>query len=315
MKAVVINKYGSADVLTIANVNKPIPGRGEILVEVRAVALNPVDYKIREGHLQELFAVTFPRILGGDVSGIVKELGQDSTDFKVGDEVFFANPLNEDGGYAEFVKIDQKLVAKKPSNLNFEEMASFPVVGLTSIQALRDFGGLKKGMKVLIHAGAGGVGSFAIQYAKAMGAEVYTTASADKAEYVRSLGADHVIDYQKEDFLDIAKKVGGMDIVFETIGGLNYPKSIQATKRGGAVPCIVNPPDADARALAEKLGVKTDFFLLQGKREDLNTIATLAAQGAVKPKISKILRLDDVREGHRLLESGRTQGKLVVSLQ
>ena len=152
--------------------------------------------------------------------------------------MYFSNPLNRSGGYAEFCVVDSKIVAKKPSFLSHIEAASLPVSGLTAIQSLRNFGGLRSGHKVLIHAGAGGVGSFAIQYAKLKGAIVFTTASGTKSDYVRSLGADRVIDYKTENFIDVCKSAGGMDIVLESIGGENFPKSILATRDGGAVPCI-----------------------------------------------------------------------------
>lgn len=315
MKAVIINRYGNLDVLEQKEVNAPKPGQGEILIEVHACGLNPVDFKIRQGHLKELFPVTFPRILGSDISGVVKELGPDANDFQVGDQVYFSNSLDRDGGYAEFSVADQKLVAKKPRTLSFVDAASLPVVGLTSIQALRDFGGIRKGMRVLIHAGAGGVGSFAIQYAKSVGATVYSTASSEKRDYVRSLGADRIIDYRTEDFLKVCEEEGRMDIVFDTIGGVNYAKNILATKEGGAVPCIVNPPDNDTKALSEKHRVKTDFFLLQGNRPDLNLISSLIERGVVRTSISTVLSLEDVRQGHSLLESGRTQGKIVLRIR
>ena len=315
MNAVQINRYGSAEVLELKDVKVPKPGHGEILVEVHACGLNPVDYKIRQGHLKDLFPVTFPRILGGDISGVVKELGPSATDFQVGDEVYFSNSLDRDGGYAEFCVVDQKIVARKPTSLSHIEAASLPVVGLTSIQALRDFGGIKQGAKVLIHAGAGGVGSFAIQYAKSVGAKVFTTASSDKFDYVKSLGADRVIDYRIEDFVAVCEQEGGMDIVFETIGGVNYAKSILATRTGGAVPCIVNPPDGDTKALADSRRVKTDFFLLRGDRSDLNLISDLVKRQIVKSTVSKILPLEEVRAGHEQLESGRTQGKLVLKIR
>ena len=250
-----------------------------------------------------------------DISGVVKSLGPGATDFQVGDQVYFSNSLDRDGGYAEFCVVDQSLVAKKPQSLSYVDAASLPVVGLTSIQGLRDFGGLKKGMKVLIHAGAGGVGSFAIQYAKSMGATVYTTASPDKRNYVTSLGADRVIDYRTEDFLKICEYEGGMDIVFETIGGDNYSKSILATKEGGAVPCIVNPPDSDTKTLAERRGVKTDFFLLHGNRTDLNLISNLVESGVIRTTVSMVLPLEEVNAGHNQLESGRTKGKIVLKIR
>lgn len=314
MRAVVIREYGSAAVLEERNVACPKPGHGEILVEVHACGLNPVDYKIRQGHLQELFPVSFPRILGGDISGVVAEVGPEASDFNLGDEVYFSNPLDRDGGYAEFCVVDQKLVARKPPSLSHFEAASLPVVGLTSIQAMRDFGGVGKGETVLIHAGAGGVGSFAIQYAKVLGAKVFVTASRENAHYVMSLGADRVIDYRTEDFVDICQKAGGMDFVFETIGGTNFPQSILAAKRGGIVPCVVNAPDSDTLALAELHDVKTGFMLLRLDKKDLELISEMVERQMIRPTVSRLLTLDKVRDGHAQLESGRTQGKIVVRI-
>lgn len=315
MKAVIISQYGTSKVLEAKEVKKPEPGPEQVLVEIHAVSLNPVDFKIREGHLKELFPITFPRILGGDISGVVTGLGAGATDFKIGDEVYFSNPLDKDGGYAEFVAVDQNYVAKKPASLNYLEASSLPVVGLTSVQALRDFGRMKRGSKVLIHAGAGGVGSFAIQYAKVMGATVYTTGSAARKEYLQSLGADRVIDYNTEDFVQVAQEAGGMDIVLDTLGGANFSKSILATRPGGAVPSIVNPPDAETQALAKSRGVKADFFLLSGNRTHLNEIAQLVEKKMIRTTITKTLTLDEIQAGHEQLESGRTQGKIVVKIR
>ena len=157
MKAVVMSDYGTNDVLKVAELPIPQPGPTEVLVRIHATGLNPVDFKIREGHLKELFPVEFPRVLGGDISGVVVDVGALAKDFKKGDAVYFSNPLDRDGGFAEFVTVDQSIVALKPKTLNHIEAASLPVVGLTSVQALRDFAGVKKGDRVLIHAGAGGV--------------------------------------------------------------------------------------------------------------------------------------------------------------
>jgi NADPH:quinone reductase-like Zn-dependent oxidoreductase len=314
MNAVIMNNYGGAEVLSLTKRPIPTPASGEILVKIHATGLNPVDFKIRQGHLEQLFPVKFPRILGGDISGVVISTSPDATDFQPGDEVFFANPLDRDGGYAEYVTVSQKIVARKPEELSHVEAASLPVVGLTTIQALRDFANIKPQDKVLIHAGAGGVGSFAIQYAKKHGAVVFTTASAAKADYVKSLGADHVIDYTKEDFTEVAHKWGGMDVIFETIGGDNYFRSILATKRGGAVPAIVNPPDEETKALALEKNIKTDFMLLSGERTDLQEISKLIKNGELKTSVSRALPLSQVPAAQTELETGRVRGKLVIDM-
>jgi NADPH:quinone reductase-like Zn-dependent oxidoreductase len=314
MKSLVMTNFGGLDVLENRDIPVPTPGPSEILVRIHATGLNPVDFKIREGHLKEIFPVKFPHILGGDISGEVVAVGVSVHEFAPGDEVFFSNPLDRHGGFAEFVAVDQAIVARKPKTINHVQAASLPVAGLTSIQALRDFAGIKPKMKVLIHAGAGGVGSFAIQYAKHKGAVVYTTASASKADYVRSLGADHVIDYNKVDFVEVAQTAGGMDIVLETIGGANYLRSIIATKNGGAVPSIVNPPDEETKTLANEKHIKTDFMLLNGSRDDLNEIVSLVDCGLVQPMVSETFPFDDIRKGLIQIESGRSKGKLVIEM-
>lgn len=315
MRAIVMDGFGDESVLVARAMPVPEPGPGQLLVEIHAGGLNPADYKIRSGHLADLFPVRFPRILGGDVSGVVRVLGAGAGRFSPGDEVFFSLPLDGDGGYAEYCVVDEALVAAKPASLRHTEAASLPVAGLTSVQALRDFAGLKAGQKVLVHAGAGGVGAFAVQYAKYLGAEVFATASGANREFLLSLGVDRVIDYRTEDFVEVARAAGGMDAVLDTLGGPNLPRSIRATRRGGAVPCIVNPPDEGTRALAAASGVRTDFFLLHGSASDLAHIAALVEAGRIRPFVSRTLPLEQAREGHRLLESGRTRGKIVLEVR
>lgn len=315
MKAVRINQFGGPEVLMQEEVSVPQPKKGELLIEVHACGLNPVDYKLREGHLKDMLSFPFPHTLGGDISGVVQEVAPGVEGFKVGDEVYFSSRLNVGGGYAEFCTVEASLVAMKPKKISFVQAASLPVVGLTTLQCLRDYSGIQAGDKVLIHAGAGGLGSFAIQYAKHCKAEVFTTVSKKNTDYVRALGADHVIDYQSEDFVDVCLKAGSMDIVFETMGGLSYPKSILAVREGGSVPCVVNPPDADTLALAEKKGVKTSFVLLEGRPKDLNEIALLIDGGFIKPTVTQTLTLDQVRRGHEQIQSGRTQGKWVIQIR
>ena len=316
MRAVVINEYGDANALKNTQLPRPVPSQGEVLVQVNAVGLNPVDYKIRDGHLVDVFPVQFPRVLGGDISGVVTELGKGATEFSVGDEVYFSNPLDRDGGYADYVSVEEKFLYRKPPSRSHTEAASLPVVALTAIQALRDFGGITNDSKVLIHGGSGGVGSFAVQYAKSLGATVYATASTSRLDYVKNLGADRVIDYKTEDFVEIAKAAGGMDIVLETVGGENYSRSIEATRDGGAVPSIVNPPDAATAAQAKARGIKTDFMLLRGEKEDLKLISELVESKTVqKPNIFKVLPLEEAKQAHELLQSGRAFGKIVLGVQ
>ncbi len=314
MKAVSIDRYGGVEVLSLTDTPIPSPGKSEILVKVHACGLNPVDYKIRGGYLKNLFAVTFPRILGGDISGTVAAIGNDVGDFSVGDEVFFSNPLDKNGGYSEYCSVDQQFVSFKPKSLTHNEAATLPVAGLTSIQALRNFSKIRSGHKVLIHAGAGGVGSFAIQYAKQMGAIVFATASRPNHNYVKKLRADIVINYLEEDFVSICQNAGGMDIVLESVGGSNYYRSILATRDGGFVPCIVNTPDEKTKSLAHQRAITTDFLLLSCCRADLLEIAKLVDAKIVRPPELQVLSFDQIAEGHRQLESGKGRGKLVLQV-
>lgn len=314
MRSIVFNRYGSSKELDYVDLPIPTISATEILVNVKACGLNPVDYKIRNGDLKELFKVDFPRILGGDISGVVVKVGLNVKDIVVGDEVYFSNPLDRNGGYAEFCAVDASLVEKKPSNLSHIEAASLPVAGLTSIQSLRDFGQIGKNQNVLIHAGAGGVGSFAIQYAKLLGAKVFTTASKTNEAYVRELGADIVIDYKNDDFVDVCQRAGGMNIILESIGGENYIRSLRATRNGGFLPCIVNPPDEDTKVIASKNGIKTDFFLLTCSKEDLNEMRILIESEKIMPSKIEVLEWGDIQLGHEKLESGRTRGKLVLKI-
>lgn len=314
MKAVVINQFGGPEVLTLVEMDKPKIKETEILIEVHACGLNPVDYKIRKGDLNEVFPVTFPRVLGGDISGVVSAVGSQVTDFKVGDEIYCANKLDKEGAYAEFVAVEQEIVAKKPETLSYIEAAGLPVAALTAVQTLRDFCELKAGQKVLIHAGAGGVGSLAIQYAKYLGAEVYTTGSSLRKNYLQSLGADRIIDYHSEDFVKVCNDAGGMDCVLEAVGGVNYPKSLLATKKGGVVVSIVNPPDADTLTLSHDRKIKTDFMLLSSSRQDLDIIRDLVDKKIMNVSISRTYKMEELQEAHKDLETGRTQGKLVLEV-
>ncbi len=315
MKAIVIERYGGTEVFLTKELPFPQIKKNEILVQIYACGLNPVDYKIRAGFLKDLFPVSFPHILGGDISGKVKAVGNDVHDFKIGDEVYFSNPLDKNGGYAELCVVNAEIVAHKPKSLSYVQSAALPVAGLTSIQALRGFSKIRSGQKVLIHAGAGGVGSFAIQYAKHMGAKVYTTTSRENHSYVYELGADVAIDYRKEDFVSICQNEGGMDIVLESIGGDNYFRSVLATRTGGFVPCIVNPPDVKTRELALQKKITTDFFLLTSSRNDLDEITKMIESQKIRPLNTKTLSFGDIVKAHEQLESGRTRGKLILEVQ
>ena len=254
MKAIQIIKYGAInDSLSVKEIEKPAITSNDILVEVKAASINPIDYKLVQGHLKEMLSLNFPITIGYDLSGVVVEKGVDVTKFEIGDAVYSRVPQEQMGTVAEFVSVHCDVVAKKPENISFEEAAGLPLAGLTAIQALESVG-IKKEDRILIHAGSGGVGSIAIQYAKAKGAIVYTTTSTKNVDWVKALGADRVIDYKTEDYKEVANN---LDIVFDTLGGDYTFDAFKIIKDGGKVTSIVGPPDLDT---AKQMGM-TDYKL------------------------------------------------------
>lgn len=306
MKAVIIENYGGIEQLKYTDADKPRLKDRDVLIEVAATSVNPVDWKLREGHLKSMLAYDFPLILGWDAAGTVKEVGKSVTKFEAGDEVFSRPDITRNGTYAEYVAVDENLVAHKPNNLSFEEAASIPLVGLTSWQCLVDFADLKKGDKVLIHAGSGGVGSFAIQLAKSFGAWVATTCSTKNIEFVESLGADRVIDYKNEDFTEI---LHDMDIVFDTLGGDIQKQSYQVLKEGGCLVSIAQPPD---EAFAKEKNVKSGYVFMDPDGEQLEKIAKRIEKGEIRPVVGTVMKLEDIKEAHRLSETEHAKGKIVL---
>ncbi|HEU5139763.1 MAG TPA: NADP-dependent oxidoreductase [Bacillales bacterium] len=308
MKAVVIEQYGGTDELKMTEMDQPALKDNDVLIEIAATSINPVDWKIREGYLQEKIKYEFPLILGLDAAGVVKEIGNKVTSFQVGDEVFTRPDILRNGTYAEYVAVDERLVAGKPDNLSFEEAASIPLVGLTSWQCLIDKVCIKEGERVLIHAGAGGVGNFAIQLAKARGCWVATTCSSRNAEFLKDLGADQVINYEKEDFTDVLSPV---DTVFDTLGGEIQEKSYEVLKKKGHLVSIADVPDEQT---AEKYGVKVDYVFMDPDGEELAKIGELLKNEKIKPVIGKTMKLSDIQEAHNLSETGHMRGKLVLKI-
>jgi NADPH:quinone reductase-like Zn-dependent oxidoreductase len=254
MKALQIIKYGKIkDSLSINEVEKPSIKVKDILIEVKAASLNPIDYKLVEGHLKDMVTLNLPCPIGFDVSGVVVEKGADVSNFEVGDKVYSRVPQEQMGTVSEFVAVNSEVVAKNPTNISFEEAAGLPLTGLTAIPALESVD-LKENDRILILAGSGGVGTFAIQYAKAKGAIVYTTTSTKNVGWVKALGADRVIDYKTEDYKEVANN---LDIVFDTLGGDYTFDAFKIIKDGGKVTSIVDPPDLDT---AKQMGM-TDYKL------------------------------------------------------
>jgi len=306
LKAVIIENYGGIDELKYTEIEEPNLKDNDVLIEIAATSVNPVDWKLREGHLKGMLQYDFPFILGLDAAGTIKEVGKNVTKFRIGDNVFTRPDITRNGTYAEYVAVDENLVAKKPENLSFEEAASIPLVGLTSWQCLVDFADIKQGDKVLIHAGSGGVGSFAIQLAKSFGAWVVTTCSTRNVEFVKSLGADKVIDYRNEDFTQV---LADMDIVFDTLGGDIQTQSYDVLKEDGKLVSIASQPDQE---LAQARKVKAGFVFLEPDGEQLAKIGEMIEQGKIRANVGTVMELKEIQEAHRLSETHHAKGKIVL---
>lgn len=309
MKAVYIENYGGVEQLIYGDLPMPEVGDNDVLVEIHAAAVNPVDWKIRKGFLQQRIQFAFPLVLGWDVAGVVKETGKNVTRFQKGDAVFSRPDITRNGTYAEYVAVDENLLALKPSNITFEEAASVPLAGLTAWEALVEIAKVKTGDSVLIHAGAGGVGAYAIQLAKSLGAYVTTTASGNNADFVKSLGAEQVINYKEQDFF---KEVSGLDVVFDTMGGEIQTRSFDVLKENGVLVSIVTPPDQE---LAKQKNVRAEYLFLQPDGEKLGKLGELIEEGKIRPVVGHEFSLQDVPAAHELSESHHAKGKIVIKVK
>jgi NADPH:quinone reductase-like Zn-dependent oxidoreductase len=305
MKAVTISKYGDQSVLTYADIERPKPKSDEVLVHNRAVAVNPVDWKIRNG-LGEMFGLQLPVVLGCEIAGTVEEAGSGVRDFQVGAAVYGYVSLQRNGGYAEYTIAKSDEIAPQPESLDFDNAAAIPVGALTSWQAIFDTANLQAGQRILITGASGGVGSMAVQLAKAKGAFVIATASGKNEEFVRNLGADEFVDYTREKF---EERVRDVDAVFETIGGDTLERCFGTLRRGGCLVTIVTPPSNEK---AEKLGIRASMIGVQPNGRQLREINRLIAAGKLKTHIATVLPLSEVRKAHQLSESGRTRGKIIL---
>jgi len=276
MKAVRIHEYGDAGVLTYEDAALPTLEPHDILIRVVAAGVNPVDWKIREGYLKEMIQYTMPLTLGWDVSGIVEAVGNEASRFKVGDPVFARPDIKRNGTYAEFVAVREDEVAHKPKTVSHVEAGSLPLAGITAWTALFTAANLASGQRVLIHAGSGGVGSLAVQLAKWKGAEVVATTSGKNRAFVESLGADLVIDYQKEAFASVAGKT---DVVFDTIGGDVQESSWSVLKPGGILVSVISPPSEER---AKSLGVRSAFVFIQPDAAIIRRMAELVDTGQIQ---------------------------------
>lgn len=307
MKAVVLKEYGNVNNLNYEEVEKPLPKDDEILIKVRVSAVNPVDWKIRDG-FGETLGLNLPIILGCEIAGVVEATGADVQKFKTGDEVFGYISLTRNGGYAEFAIAKESEIVQKPQNIDFENAAAIGIAALTAWQAIFDTANLTSGQKILIHGGAGGVGSMAVQLAKAKDTYVLTTASSKNEEFVKDLGTDEYIDYTKQKFEDVARNV---DVVLDTIGGDTQERSFQILKKGGFLVSTVAPP---SKELAEKFGIKAEMLGVRPNIEQLVAITKLVEEGKIKTHIETVLPLSEVKKAHELSQSGHTRGKIVMKV-
>ncbi|MGE6398337.1 NADP-dependent oxidoreductase [Bacillus cereus] len=332
MKAMVIDKYGKVP-MRMAEMPTPEINEYEVLAEIHAASINPIDFKIRDGKVKMLLKYKMPLILGNDFSGVIVKVGAKVTRFKVGDEIYARPRKDKIGTFAEYIVIHEDDIALKPKNLSFEEAASIPLVGLTSYQALHGIMQLQKEQKILIHAGSGGVGTFAIQLAKIMGATVTTTASEAGTNLVKSLGADEIINYKTEKFEDILKNY---DAVFDTIGGTTLEKSFNIIKSGGKIVSVSGMPNArfgkefgsgffktllfslasnKLTSLEKKHNAQYSFLFMKPSGNQLRIIANYIESGKIKPVIDRIFPFEDAQKAMEYSESGRAKGKIIIKIK
>lgn len=315
MKAIILNQAGPVENLVLAEVAVPVIKPNEVLVQVKAIGINPVDVKSRayEGVKQWIFGEDYPVILGWDISGVVTQVGNEVTKFKIGDEVFgMVNFFGIGNAYAEYVAADATHLSLLPHNVTFKEGAGIAMVGSTAYQALVNVAKIKQGDKVLVHAASGGVGHIAVQIAKAKGAYVIGTSSAKNKAFVMSLGADEHIDYTSEKLVD---KVEAVDVVIDTVQGDTLLESVKVVRQGGTIVTLPSPEiSEDALALAKEREVNIVFMMVESKEETVEAVAQLMSEGVVKVHISEEFSFEDIGKAHLAVETNRTVGKVVVSI-
>jgi NADPH:quinone reductase-like Zn-dependent oxidoreductase len=333
MKAFIVDRYGSSHNVRAAEIPDPEVRENDVLIQVHAAGVNLLDSKIRNGEFKQILPYRLPVILGNDVAGVVVRAGSRVRRFKPGDEVYARPGKDRIGAFAEFISIREDDLALKPEQLTMEEAASIPLVGLTAWQALIERGNLKKGQKVLIHAGSGGVGTFAIQLAKHVGATVATTTSAANADLVKRLGADVVIDYRKDDF---EKRLDDYDVVLNSLDNETLKKSLRVLKPGGKLISISGPPDPDfareigspwilkpvmrvlsyrIRRAAKRRHVSYSFLFMRANGDQLREITALIDSQVVHPVMDRVFPFESTREAMAYLEKGRAKGKVVVKVR
>ncbi|MCW8279213.1 NADP-dependent oxidoreductase [Pseudomonas sp. PCH199] len=333
MKAFIIDRYGKKVALRATEMPEPELGKDDVLVQIHAAGVNPLDLKIRDGEFKMILPYRMPLILGNDLAGVVVRVGSRVQQFKPGDEVYARPDDDRIGAFAEFIAIKQGSLAIKPKGLTMEQAASIPLVGLTAWQALVEKADLKKGQKVLIHAGSGGVGTLAIQLAKHLGAIVATTTSTANVEWVKGLGADVVIDYRKDDF---EKVLHDYDVVLNSLGTETLEKSLRVLKPGGKLISISGPPDADfaksaglsgflklvmrllsygIRKKAKRRGVSYSFLYMKASGEQLREITALIDSEVIHPVVDRIFPFESTPDALAYVETGRAKGKVIVKVK
>ena len=333
MKAFILDSYGNNDRVRLGEMPDPELRDDDVLVQIHAASVNPLDFKIRGGKLKLFLPYRLPLIMGNDLAGVVVRVGSRVRRFKSGDEVYARPDQDRIGAFAEFISIKQDSVANKPKELSMEEAASIPLVGLTAWQALIEKANLKRGQKVLIHAGSGGVGTFAIQLAKHLGAMVATTTSTANVDWVKRLGADIVIDYRKDDFETI---LHDYDVVLDTLGGEALEKSLRVLRPGGKLISIAGPPDPEfakdmgaswilgqltrllshsIRNKAKRHCVSYSFVVMRASGDQLRQISSLIDSGAIRPVVDRVFPFESTKEALSYVEKGRAKGKVIVKVR
>ncbi len=306
MKAVQYAAYGDESVLELVKLPDPVPAAGEVLIDIKAAGVNPFDWKLRAGHLKQFFQVDFPVVPGGEGAGLVASVGEGVANFAKGDTVSFMARETSRGAYAECVAVPAGHVAAMTESIEFSSAAAFPVSAVSAWKCLVECAGVQAGMKVLIHGGAGGVGGLAIQLAKYLDADVATTCSAANADYVRSLGADRVVAYDEADF---AEELSDFDVVLDSVGGDTHHRSYEVLKPGGILVFLIAKPFEDRTA-------EFDVNLVRAVVEDVDAafaaMAKLVNQGVVVPQVDHVLPLADVRQAHKISQTGHARGKTVL---
>ena len=315
MKAIIFKEYGDSSRLVLTEMEKPEPGEGEVLVRIKAAGVNPVDFKIRNGAFQNRRIVVFPVIPGWDMAGEVEANGHSARRFSPGDKVYAyaRRPVVQYGTYAEYTVLPESYITRMPAGISFEEAAAIPLAVLTAYQSVLVAGELKKGQDLLVLGASGGVGSFAVQLGKISGARVFTVAGKGRETYLKSTGADEIIDYTQDDFVVHLQHLlpEGADVVFDCVGGDSGKKAYQCVKKGGRLVSITSGEDAE---LAEKYNVRFTYVFVEPNVRQLDQISEWLEDGKLKVHLDEVFDLKDAAKAHQKMETMHTQGKIVLRM-